>query len=312
MKRINRLTALLTALILIISSSVIYTSAETGGLLSAENVSGKAGETVAVPIILSDNPGIIAIRLSVKYDNTKLKLLSAEDGGLLGQGHALFCNDITIDPYVLLWEDSLSTTDYTESGTLATLTFEILKDAPAGNTEIEVILDSDSTFDHDLELVTINTADGYVTIKNEVVPPVTGDDPLISIGSREGTFKKKVQWWKPYSSADMQLYYRSINCDDAVRISWSSSNRRVEVDQGGRVTNNGLFSRKAKITVEAIDKDDNVIASSSVYVAFYKFAFQKKRLKVDSVSDGAVFENAAEEETPGVGTLYLIERILFG
>ena len=53
------------------------------GRISAASVSGSAGMTVAVPVTMDVNPGIIGINLSMKYDESKLTLVKVESGDLL-------------------------------------------------------------------------------------------------------------------------------------------------------------------------------------------------------------------------------------
>ena len=114
------------------------------------------------------------------------------------------------------------------------------------------------------------------------------DNPVIRIINCSGSSEQKLDWWKPYSSATMSLDYKAYNCDGAVTFKWSSSNKKVHVDENGTVTNTGNFARSAKITVSAYDADGNVIARGSIKIKFYKFDWQAERLQTQSfVSDDA-------------------------
>ncbi|MCR5485733.1 MAG: InlB B-repeat-containing protein, partial [Clostridiales bacterium] len=161
-------------------------------------------------------------------------------------------------------------------------------------------------------LITATDEDGNVTT---VLLKIEPNDAAIFIKSSDGGFEKKVDWWKPYSSAGLSLYYRSYNCVDAEKIVWSSSNSRVNVDQNGRITNTGSFSRSAVITVTAYDASDNVIASDSVTVRFYKFNWQFGRLKTQSaVSDNVFMSDAPEQDfmnDPKTSGSIIIELIGF-
>ena len=81
----------------------------------------------------------------------------------------------------------------------------------------------------------------------------------------------------------MSLDYKAYNCNGAVTFKWSSSNKKVQVDENGTVTNTGSFARSAKITVSAYDADGNVIARGSIKIKFYKFDWQAERLQTQSL-----------------------------
>lgn len=112
---------------------------------------------------------------------------------------------------------------------------------------------------------------------------VAFDNPVIRIINFSGSNEQKLDWWKPYSSATMSLDYKAYNCNGAVTFKWSSSNKKVQVDENGTVTNTGSFARSAKITVSAYDADGNVIARGSIKIKFYKFDWQAERLQTQSL-----------------------------
>ena len=85
---------------------------------------GRTGDTVDVTLSLENNPGIIAMGLRVHFDTTKLKLVEAVDAKTMPGG--LFSNVLS-SPFRMVWEDSLSLTDYKVNDVIATLRFEILE-----------------------------------------------------------------------------------------------------------------------------------------------------------------------------------------
>ena len=145
-------------------SSGHVTAAGTGKL-TLQSVTGNAGETVAVKILLSDNPGLVALHIDIGYDASKLRLLSASDGGLIGTGMAMFGNDLNINPYTLTWVDALHPTNHTGNGIAATLTFKILETAPCGMTPVTIAIVQNSTFDCNLKNVQFSTVNGYVGVR---------------------------------------------------------------------------------------------------------------------------------------------------
>ena len=63
--------------------------------ITVTSSSSKRGETVDVPVVVSDNPGVAAISFDVKYDTDRLELLKATDEKLLGSSTATFGNDLS-------------------------------------------------------------------------------------------------------------------------------------------------------------------------------------------------------------------------
>ncbi len=162
-------TAIFFISIILLFIFSIGSFAASKGELTVSDVSGKPGETVAVEISLKNNPGIIAIRLDVDYDSSKVDLVEVADGKLLGNGNSTFNNNINTVPYTLLWEDATATENHTENGVLATLKFRISDSATGGNVDIKVNIDAASTFDKDLNEIDFSVSDGSIgiTAKND-------------------------------------------------------------------------------------------------------------------------------------------------
>lgn len=140
------------------------TYAADAATVSVGTVSGHAGETVTVPVQMTGNPGLVAMRLYVQYDAAKLRLVGAQDKGLFGTGNDYFGNDLAENPYTLLWEDALARADYTGDGLLAELQFRIIDDAQPGTVGITLMMDQGSTFNMGLQNVSITRQNGTVQI----------------------------------------------------------------------------------------------------------------------------------------------------
>lgn len=129
-----------------------------------DKVETKAGETASVGVYVKENPGIVAAKLSVDYDSDKLTLISVEDTELL-KGFVPVDN-LTKDPFVLLWEDSLAESDNTANGKIATLTFRVADDCSAGDVaDIRILLNEDDVYNHAMTNVAFTTEAGSVTVK---------------------------------------------------------------------------------------------------------------------------------------------------
>lgn len=147
--------------------------AEDAATVSAGDVSGHAGETVTVPVQMTGNPGLVAMRLYVQYDAAKLRLVGAQDKGLFGTGNDYFGNNLAENPYTLLWEDALTRTDYTGSGLLAELQFRIIDDVQPGIVGIALTMDQGSTFNVNLQNVGVTLQSGSVQITEKATYTVS-------------------------------------------------------------------------------------------------------------------------------------------
>ena len=144
-----------------VSGTVSITVDEDAPAIIADTVSGYTGDTVDVPIRIQNNPGIAALSLNVSYDRTKLKLLDAKDGEILGSSAFLASNDPTRIPFILNWDD-LSTENNTGNGIVAALKFEVL--AAEGDAAVGITVNQRSTYDVDLEEVVFAVTNGAVQI----------------------------------------------------------------------------------------------------------------------------------------------------
>ncbi len=153
---------------------------EEGSLgVAVETVNAKAGDTVDVKIDITDNPGIIALKMNVEYDEDVLTLVGATDAGVLG---GYLFDDSYTSPYILTWNEGDADKNNVSTGTIVTLHFEVADSAVAGTTEITVgIEDANDCLNYDLEAVSFEATVGGVTVKEEVVVgDLSGDNVLDS------------------------------------------------------------------------------------------------------------------------------------
>lgn len=148
----------------VLSHNTLLVFAEGTGVIAADNVSAKPGETADVAIRAENNPGIVALMLRIDYDPAALTLTSVDNGEVFASNTALFGKDLTATPYTVLWEDGLSTEDHTGDGVLVTLHFTVKNDVQEGDYGIKLEVDTASTFNTDLEKVAFQTQNGTVHI----------------------------------------------------------------------------------------------------------------------------------------------------
>ncbi len=167
------LSFLLTVLVLASSFTVSYATEQ--GVLTVNNNTAKAGDSVIVSVSITENPGIIAMKLSIHYDSSVMKLKSVSNGTVFSENAALFGNDLTAIPYSVLWEDSLSLKNITKTGKLLELKFEVLSGAKPGQYPVTVTYDTGSTFDCNLNDVGFKISSGSITVQGNESKPSNTD-----------------------------------------------------------------------------------------------------------------------------------------
>ena len=101
-----------------------------------ESQSAQVGKTVDIPISLKSNPGVTVMTLDVSYPKEWLTLTEVKDAKVL-KGFAS-SSDYTQETYRLYWHDDEAQQNNTNSGVIATLTFQVNEAAPADNYPISV------------------------------------------------------------------------------------------------------------------------------------------------------------------------------
>lgn len=147
--------------------------AAEAGRISVGSATVGAGESFELPVVIEENPGIAAMSLNLTYDASKLELLGAADGQILGTSTFLACNDLTMIPYTMNWDD-LSTENNTGTGMVAVLSFRA-RDGVVGETEVAVAVNQKSTFNVDLDEVPFETVSGTVSIMPDETAAVVVD-----------------------------------------------------------------------------------------------------------------------------------------
>ena len=150
------------ALIICFSSFSVFASDAVD--LKIGSTSAKAGETVKIDVSLENNTGVLALKLELSYDKERLKLINAEDKGLVSG--KTFSKTTDKYPYIMLW-NSASTENFDDDGVLAVLTFEVLSDAPSGDAFISISYEQENVYDVNSKDVLLNVKDGFVKVEGE-------------------------------------------------------------------------------------------------------------------------------------------------
>ena len=117
-----------------------------------------ADGVVTVPVEVTSNPGFQALTLEVGYEEAVLDLVSAEKNakfaGDLGDSAVVGPTDA--NPFKMMWAYALTTENVTATGTIATLTFNVVEGATAESTDI-----------------TLNVTEAWDVAKDDVVATAT-------------------------------------------------------------------------------------------------------------------------------------------
>ena len=136
--------------------------------LTVNEQDAKPGQEVTVDLTFTNTPGIIAALFELKYDKERIELIKAEDKGLL-KG-SVFSKNYSDYPYIMLWNSS-SAKNFTDNGTLVTLTFKVNENAKSGKAYINISYKPDDVFDVDLNNVALQINNGSINIQNETTNP---------------------------------------------------------------------------------------------------------------------------------------------
>lgn len=184
------------------------------GSITVKNAKAFVGKTIAVDIVLADNPGFVNMQLKIEFDSSVFTLDSVTDGGILGTSMHTSRYE---SPYYLTWDNgSTATADITANGTIATLNFTVAADAPTGDYEIKVSYDYDDygVVDFYLNPVSIATVDGFVTVTDVILGDVTGDGRVNTLdGMYLGRYLAK---WPDFTAEKIDMDAADVNGDGKV------------------------------------------------------------------------------------------------
>ncbi len=197
----KRIFSLVLAFAILFSCFICANEEENVPTLKVVGGTSIPGRSVEVSLVMENNPGVMAIKIELSYDDTYLTLKEFKDNGML-KTYFGETEDLSDNPYTLCWADVEGRKNNMGNGVLAVLTFDIAKEAPQGDYEIGISYNNDyyEILNEELEAVEFNIENGNVTVAPtpsvsiENVPAKAGDEVFVnlmlsdSIGFRELTF----------------------------------------------------------------------------------------------------------------------------
>ena len=129
MKRIVKKQVMILLAVLVLISSVVITSyADTVPTFTASDATGSAGEEVTVTIECSDVTAVTCWKIGVTYDQNVLEFVKSDLNGVFS---GVTDGDPNNVPYVISWVDGLANKNV--NGKIAEITFKIKDSAAAGD-----------------------------------------------------------------------------------------------------------------------------------------------------------------------------------
>lgn len=125
----------------------------------------RPGASVTIPVKIDNNPGIMGFRVSVHYDSSVLKPLSARKGDVLDSG--LLSDGVSIeesDQFDVIWT---GTQDIKKDGILFYLNFAVLNNASPGKTVLHFTYSQPDTFNELWEDVQFEFQEITVIVRND-------------------------------------------------------------------------------------------------------------------------------------------------
>ncbi len=154
---ISTLAALLTMLYLSLNIAAV-----TPTIITLGSEECYAGETITLPLVITQNSGFVNARISVNYDEDVFTLTkAAQDKGIIS---GAFHSNKLESPYNLSWEGGAKAQNNYSEGIVAELTFRVSSSAKNGKYEIEVIVMEDGMIAADGSIVDVQCINSNIYI----------------------------------------------------------------------------------------------------------------------------------------------------
>ena len=153
---------------------IVAESAEASKLpvLTVSNVQGFVGQTVEIPVVLSNNPGLKAMEFTVTYNAAALKLVDVKDGGLFGS-FAWNAGAARTGSAIITLGGENEIADTTTNGAAVTLVFEIVDASENANVSVSYM--SGDVYSGDTGAMDVVIDNGSVAIKTFMLGDVNKD-----------------------------------------------------------------------------------------------------------------------------------------
>ncbi len=149
------------------------TAVQTTGVIKAGQTTGRLGETVEIPVSITQNPGLSGFCHTITFDASGLTFVSATANNGFANG-TLIVNDekASMGQITVLW---FSATDVKDSKTAYTLTFKIADNTADGDYEIGITYDDNDNGNALGQDVIFTAVNGKVNVISYWLGDLDGD-----------------------------------------------------------------------------------------------------------------------------------------
>ena len=132
--------------------------------LVVSNAEAFPGDTIDIKVSVFNNPGILAMTLSLVYDENALTLLSVENGKSLSSLEFTPPNEFK-NGCIFLWDGVKIKKKDVHDGDILSLKFKVHDSISEGEYSIIINYDGDDIIDNDLNNIAFSIENGSVTVK---------------------------------------------------------------------------------------------------------------------------------------------------
>lgn len=220
----KRIVSLLLSVVMLISLLSVNAFAADKFTLkgSTHELEKVVGQTISFKVDITKNPGMIAGKFTVKWDNTALELtgVTFNSKGYPDRGTP---EEITsTGSFPVSFGDYLMKSNSTFTGTLATLTFKVLAAAETKTYPITVVVNSDDMMDKDGNEVACEAVNGSITLKAKTVAVTSVAVSSKTLNLEVGQTRTLTATVTPGNATDKT-------------VTWTSSNDKVATVVDGTV-----------------------------------------------------------------------------
>lgn len=138
---------------------------------ATQNITAHPGDTISVPVNITQNPGISTIAININYDTIAMTLKSVSNGEIFNVSE-MYSGIISQTPYILSFLKP--TGNVTATGNLAVLEFEINPDCEQSTYPVDIAVEEVYNFDE--TAVPFKSTKSHITVNSRVISGVTLDD----------------------------------------------------------------------------------------------------------------------------------------
>ena len=167
------------------------------------------GKTVSVPVKITNNPGVNAMRVTLNYDRTALELTAVENGDVFVELEEVYLES---ERPIIITTNALS--DTFKTGTAFTLKFKVRNDSPLGDYTINFTYrEENDIINIHGDNVSLKIINGSVNVVDDIMPGDANGDGYINM--RDALcLRKHLAGWDVYAA----LSALDVNGDGSVNM----------------------------------------------------------------------------------------------